>query len=101
MGSLGSTWLVRGLTALCVLGVLAAGSPGADAQGLTGQISGTVLDDTGGAVQGSTVKVRNTATQAEQEVRTDAQGAFVVPNLLPGTYDITVSAGRSLRIRRR
>ena len=82
--------LVRLAAALCLLGVGSAPRL-ADAQGLTGQIIGTVVDDTGGALPGATVKVKNTATQAQQDVTTDATGAFVVPNLLPGTYDITVS----------
>jgi len=81
--------VVRLAVALSLLGL---GAPHfADAQGLTGQIIGTVVDDNGGALPGATVKVKNTATQTEQDVTTDATGAFVVPNLLPGTYDVTVS----------
>ena len=88
------TRLAQVAATLCVLGVFGSVPRSADAQGLTGQISGSVTDDTGGALAGATVKVKNTATQAQQEVKTDARGAFVVPNLLPGTYDITISAPR-------
>src|SRR5690606_7980519 len=39
---------------------------------------------------GATVTVRNTATQATRDVVTDASGAYVVTNLLAGTYDVRV-----------
>ncbi|HWB31029.1 MAG TPA: carboxypeptidase regulatory-like domain-containing protein [Vicinamibacterales bacterium] len=74
--------------ALIVLGTLA--SP-AWAQGLTGQIGGTVLDTQKAAVPGATVSVRNTSTQVARETVTDAQGAFVITNLLAGTYDLKVT----------
>ena len=61
------------------------------AQGLTGQISGTVVDSVGGAVPGATVNVRNAATQVSREAVTERHGAFVIADLLAGTYDVTVS----------
>jgi hypothetical protein len=61
------------------------------AQGLTGQISGTVVDSQKAAVPGATVTAKNTATQVSRDALTDANGAFVVTNLLAGTYDVTVS----------
>ena len=62
-----------------------------NAQGLTGQLSGTVVDSSGGAIPGATVNVRNVATQVSRDAVTDASGGFVIADLLAGTYDVTVS----------
>jgi Carboxypeptidase regulatory-like domain len=56
-------------------------------------LSGTVTDPSGGLVPSATISVRNTATNVTREVTTDSAGFYTVPNLLPGTYEITVSAG--------
>jgi len=61
------------------------------AQGLTGQMAGSVVDSSGAAIPGATVNVRNTATQVSREVLTDSEGAFVITELLAGTYEVTVS----------
>jgi hypothetical protein len=61
------------------------------AQGLTGQIGGTVVDSSNAAVPGATVVVRNTNTQVTRETVTDGTGVFVVTNLLAGTYDLRVT----------
>jgi hypothetical protein len=61
------------------------------AQGLTGQISGTVADSGGGVLPGATVTIRNTGTNATREAITGADGTFVFPDLLAGTYDLSVS----------
>ena len=54
-----------GVLALLTLG-LAVGTPGlANAQGLSGQIGGSVVDGSKGAVPGATVTVRNTATAVD------------------------------------
>ena len=61
------------------------------AQGLTGQISGTVTDSGGGVMPGATVTIKNAGTNLTRETVTGADGAFVFPDLLAGTYDITVT----------
>jgi len=60
------------------------------AQGLTGQIAGSVVDASGSVLPGATVKVVNVGTQASREVVTDADGTFVVTELLAGRYDVSV-----------
>ena len=78
------------LTAL--VGAMLAGASGyVHAQGLTGQISGTVTDQGGGVLPGAAVTVRNTGTNATREVTTTGEGTFVVPDLLAGTYEISVT----------
>ncbi len=61
------------------------------AQGLTGQISGTIVDSGGGVIPGATVTLKNTGTNHTRDAVTGPDGAFVFPDLLAGTYDIGVS----------
>jgi carboxypeptidase family protein len=65
--------------------------PGAAGQGLTGQISGTVVDAGGGVMPGATVVIKNAGTNNTRETTTAPDGTFVFPDLLAGTYDITVT----------
>jgi hypothetical protein len=76
---------------LLTLSLVGGAANPSGAQGLTGQIGGTVLDTQKLAVPGAVVTVRNTATQAVRETVTDAQGKFVVTNVIAGTYDMRVS----------
>ena len=61
------------------------------AQGLTGQISGTVTDSGGGVLPGATVVIKNAGTNLTRETVTGADGAFLFPDLLAGKYDLTVT----------
>ena len=81
----------RGAVLGCTLALLLWGSSPLAAQGLSGQIGGTVLDDQKSAVPGATVTARNTATQLTRETVTDAQGAFVITNIFAGTYDLKIT----------
>jgi hypothetical protein len=51
-----------------------------------------VRDSSGGALPGITVLVTNEATSASNEVVTNERGAFEIPYLLPGTYQIVAQA---------
>jgi hypothetical protein len=62
------------------------------AQEFRGTISGAVTDPTGAVVPGATVKVRETQTGTVNQTVSDADGQYVVPFLLPGQYEITVTA---------
>ena len=79
-----------GLAAIVLLGATGALTR-VQAQGLTGQISGIVTDSGGGVMPGATVTVKNTGTNLTRDVVTGADGAFLFPDLLAGTYDIKVS----------
>ena len=61
------------------------------AQGLTGQISGIVTDATGGVLPGVTVTITNVGTGLRRETVTGTDGAFLFPDLLAGTFDLTVT----------
>ena len=61
----------------------------AQAQATTGLVRGKVLDGNGNPIVGATVIVRNVETNQSVDVTTNAQGAYVVPLLRVGTYDVT------------
>jgi hypothetical protein len=71
--------------------VLAALWPAANAQTVTGQISGTVVDPGGGIVPNASVQLINDATRQTREFTADGNGNFLFPDLVPGTYDIRIS----------
>ena len=81
-------WLT---VAALALALASSATSRAFGQGLTGQISGTVVDNTKAVLPGATVTVKNSATQVTREAVSDGTGAFVVTNLLAGTYDILVT----------
>jgi hypothetical protein len=64
----------------------------ASAQGLTGQISGSLTDSQGGVVSSARVEVINEETAQSRVVTSDGEGNFVVTQLLPGTYSLFVTA---------
>jgi hypothetical protein len=55
--------------------------------GATGSITGTVKDATGSVLQGARIVIEPTSTR----VASDAQGNFVIPNVKPGSYTLTIS----------
>jgi outer membrane receptor protein involved in Fe transport len=69
-----------------VIVVLAAG--GALAQTASGTLSGTVRDESGGALGGATVTVRNSATGSIRQANSDTAGRYSLANLEPGTYEL-------------
>src|SRR5262245_29414721 len=56
----------------------------------TASIQGTVSDQSGAAVVGAKVTVKNTALGIERTTQTSATGAYEIPALPPGAYDVQV-----------
>jgi hypothetical protein len=79
------------LRGLITLTLLAAGPTlWAQATATTGQIEGTVTDESGGALPSVTVSARNVGTGFERTASSDTSGFYRL-NLLPlGTYEISV-----------
>ena len=74
------------------LAILALGMPGPlYAQGVTGQLAGTVIDATGAVLPGVTIVVKNVNTLATRETLTGPTGTFLIPDLLAGTFDLSAS----------
>ena len=63
-----------------------------NAQVVGATLSGTIADPSGAVVPNAQIAARNTATGVTREVAADTAGLYVLPNLLPGTYEVTVSA---------
>jgi hypothetical protein len=55
------------------------------------RIAGTVRDETGAVLPGASVTVLNERTGAQLTVTSDDKGYFIVPQLQPSTYTVTVS----------
>jgi hypothetical protein len=55
-------------------------------------ITGTVVDASGAATPNAQIEVRNAATAATASAQTNESGAYTVPFLSPGTYDLTATA---------
>lgn len=56
----------------------------------TGTIVGTITDKNGAVVQGAEVELSNAATNQTLRARTNADGQYVFPSILPGEYTITI-----------
>ena len=78
--------------AIVVCMVIAFISSTASAQVLYGSIVGTLTDDTGATVPKAVVTVKNTSTGLTRQATADENGYYSIPNLLEGTYDLSVSA---------
>src|SRR3954465_13553575 len=60
------------------------------AQETSATILGNVTDPTGAAVSKADVTVTNTETNVSTALQTNDSGAFNAPQLLPGTYSVTI-----------
>ena len=64
----------------------------AHSQAVGGSLSGTITDASHGAVVGATISITNVATGVSTAVKSNTDGIYSAPNLLPGTYTVTISA---------
>src|SRR5262245_2076 len=62
------------------------------AQVASGFLVGTITDQTGAVVAGATVTARNKGTGAASTVTTSQDGEYVIAQLSPGDYEVTVEA---------
>ena len=67
-------------------------SAAAYSQQAGGTLQGLVTDPTGAAVPSATVAITNTATGIRHVWTTNADGVYTAPNLIPGTYEVSVAA---------
>jgi hypothetical protein len=58
----------------------------------TGTLRGTVMDQQGAAISGATVTASNPATGLSKSAKTTGDGAYRIPALPPGSYQITFDA---------
>lgn len=76
--------------AALVIGLLISTPARSQVTGAT--LSGTVVDASGGAIADAQISILNTATGTVRTSATDSAGFYSVPNLLPGPYEISVTA---------
>src|SRR5579871_1468247 len=62
------------------------------AQEFRGTISGSVTDTSGAQIAGAKVTVNEINTNTKTETVSDNSGHYTAPFLLPGDYDVTVTA---------
>lgn len=80
-----------GIGHLVLAGLIVLVSQNAGAQALYGSLVGNVVDDSGARIPGAMVTVTRTETNQVSEQITPENGTYSFPNLLPGTYQVTVT----------
>jgi hypothetical protein len=83
-------WLLSFAVLIISLRFVAPMSVSAQVAGAT--LSGTVTDPSGAVVLNSQMTIKNEGTGVTRNVSTDAAGFYSVPNLVPGAYELTVTA---------
>ena len=78
--------------ALSVILLFLAASIGSAQVAGTGTLQGSVTDPTGAVIPGATVTISNVSTNVKHTLASDSAGAYVFPNIDPGTYNVTVTA---------
>src|SRR5713226_4881169 len=76
----------------CILGFCLMVSIPLRAQVVGATLSGTVTDASGGVIPNAQIRATNTATGVSREAIADSAGFYLIPNLLPGSYEVRVSA---------
>ncbi len=64
----------------------------AHAQVTGATLAGTITDPSGAVVAGAQISAKNTATGVVRTATSDSAGLYTLPNLLPGDYEVTVTA---------
>ena len=80
------------LIPVLLLAVLVLVPSSGNAQQLTGTLSGTVYDQTGAAVPGAKIVLKNAASGDERTAVSEPDGHFVITAVQPASYSILISA---------
>jgi len=82
-------WINPGLDSCGGVGVDA---PALRAQSSNAQLSGLITDPTGAVIGGTKIKALNTDTNVPYTAESNGAGIYVLQELLPGPYTLTVTA---------
>ena len=89
------------LSVFVVMAISFLGPRQAHAQVSGATLSGTVKDSSGAAIPNAQVTVTDMATGVARSITTDSAGLYSAPNLLPASYEVSVTApGFSRQVRR-
>src|SRR6476659_2634188 len=78
------------VTALC--GLLGSSVALGQTQSNAADLQGVVRDQSGAVVNGATVTARNPGTNVSKTTTTNSDGEYLIVNLTPGDYEVTVEA---------
>jgi hypothetical protein len=78
------------LRSILAAALFTAVSPSANAQSVTGQISGTVTDQGGSLIAGASVRLTHDLSKQLRSFITDGNGNFLFTGLVPGNYSVHV-----------
>lgn len=76
----------------CIFGICALFQVNASGQAVNASLTGRIVDQSGGSVAGSEVKLRALSTDVVLTTKTEADGLYSFPNFPPGGYELRVSA---------
>ncbi len=76
------------MVVVCLAAALLAPAHRADAQTSTGRISGTLTDSSGTPIANGEIVAIAQATGIRRSATADARGAYVLPSLQPGEYEV-------------
>src|SRR5580693_4945496 len=79
------------LLAALVIALILACADSAFSQITVAQLNGSVRDESGAAVKSATLTLRETSTNASYATTSNDSGFYVIPNLPPGQYELTVT----------
>jgi len=82
----------RALTVLIILAISVFWTDQMNAQVSGASLAGTVSDSSGAVIPNAEVAITNSATGVTRTVTSGSAGLYTAPNLLPGVYDIRITA---------
>ncbi len=77
---------------LLLAGVIAVAALNVMAQAPTGQVGGTVFDESGAIIPGATIVLVNKGTGASRTETSSTQGVYSIPSLNSGDYELRATA---------
>src|ERR1035441_7154564 len=84
-----STFKALSFSVLALIVALSCLAPSAQAQAISGDLVGNVVDASGAAVPNVNVTAINTATNVKLAGTTNTNGDYRIGNLPPGSYDVS------------